>query len=362
MILPCVEHHDETCRALAGVSRAVRATTCAMRWRHLRIVGSVQILGLLKLIQDMPNERRPVVNLFLADTDWNAKGIQPEQWISFRSRSANNLKSKVDTILGKEKKRVHKNVQDAQKVVLKAFASILQSLSGSLRKLAISTAASSRKLWLPVSLPHLEELSWHVGQADRHDRLNETEAEKMSLKAPNLTSLHLSSAWYDSILLVCWIHIPGILDLKILKLSMPHKTLYHEIDGLRKVVASMPIQDIFITIHPPRPSPGAVGIFNGTFTPEPNDANSPTAVVERAKTICSASGQRALVTYDDPLQFVRKDDVRYLADMERDKVLEDYKFRMDGKHWTERLSEEHIRKLRDEGEMVFAVLGDFTPA
>jgi hypothetical protein len=48
--------------------------------------------------------------------------------------------------------------------------------------------------------------------------------------------------------------------------------------------------------------------------------------------------------------------------MERDKVLEDYKFRMDGKHWTERLSEEHIRKLRDEGEMVFAVLGDFTPA
>jgi hypothetical protein len=47
--------------------------------------------------------------------------------------------------------------------------------------------------------------------------------------------------------------------------------------------------------------------------------------------------------------------------MKRDKILEDYRFRVDGKHWTERLSQEHIRELRDAGEMIFTVIGDFTP-
>jgi hypothetical protein len=308
MILPCVEHHDETCRALAGVSRAVRATTCAMRWRHLRIVGSVQILGFVQLVESMPHEPRPVVNLFLADTNWDQQEIEPEQWIP--SVSASTWRAKLMMLSVTEKKNVQEEIDAARRVMLNAIARILEYLADSLRKLAISMATSSAKMWLPAFLPRLEHISWHLGESNLSERLRDNMVETVSLNAPNLASLHLASKWYRSILEVRWIYYPGIPHLKAIKLSMPHETLHRNMDELRRFMPSLPIQDLSISTHPPRPSLGGLGLFNGIFGPEPLAVRSPTAVVDQARTILSASGKNASVTYDDPLQFVRKDDVR----------------------------------------------------
>jgi hypothetical protein len=347
------ETYRKTWIVLGGVSRTIRASTMHIRWRNVSIIGSNQLFCFAALLQGTPDQLL-VQNLFIGDTLNNphSPADSNPSSLSFPNKTKRLQKNKPKRwtkFLGLKSKTATPNKRDFNSFTtdgeLKTATYILAALSTTLRFLALDMASVSLAILRSVALPRLEAVSYQITEPINALLPHFTpETHRIRDRAPNLTRLHIVSAWTDLIDDLCRTLIGQLPGLAKLRVSTEFSSAISQSNSgaLSRIIGH--IRTNFVQI----------AIYDSDRKSPSDETRSKEIRGDHIHNLLQENGQVWYMREPPSFTFRSSFDDMHTLDGMRYLVFDDYRTKVDGKTWLRR--EQDLGVNVDRQDMPF--LGD----